>query len=80
MAGISLYPPIFLKAYMPAFDTAAPENATSDPDENGGCRVYFSLSAYNNLSQLARKDPNNYGDFVQVSVQGQSTNYTALNI
>lgn len=39
MAGLgnNLYPPIFKKAYMPAFS------------KSNGCRIYFSLSAYNSL-------------------------------
>ena len=62
MAGLgnNLYPPIFKKAYMPAFSKSNRE----------GCRIYFSLSAYNSLDQFA-KYPNSSGvaDLVQVSIQ-----------
>ena len=73
MAGLgnNLYPPIFKKAYMPAFSKSNRE----------GCRIYFSLSAYNSLDQFA-KYPNSSGvaDLVQVSIQNQNTNYSALNL
>lgn len=44
MAGLgnNLYPPIFKKAYMPAFKA-------SDSD---GCKIYFSLSVYNSISDI----------------------------
>ena len=73
MAGTSLYPPIFSKPYMPAFiDTS--------------CRIYFSLSMYNSESQLRgpitvqeKEKKNRVLQSAQISIQGQSTNYTALS-
>ncbi len=42
MPGIenNLYPPIFKKAYVPAFNIGV------------GCRVYFSISIYNSLQEI----------------------------
>ena len=77
MAGLgnNLYPPIFKKAYIPAFD------------KNGECQVYFSLSVYNSLSDFAHyKNANGkiasqgVADLVQVSIQNQNTNYSALDL
>ena len=77
MAGLgnNLYPPIFKKAYIPAFD------------KNGECRVYFSLSVYNSLNDFAHyKNANGeiaskgVADLVQISIQNQNTNYSALNL
>ena len=73
MAGLgnNLYPPIFKKAYAPAFVT----------DGQGKCKIYFSLSVYNSLSDLARYEgSNNVADLVQVSIQNQNTNYSALDL
>ena len=73
MAGLgnNLYPPIFKKAYVPAFAKENPE----------GCKIYFSLSVYNSLSDLAKYEgSNNIADLVQVSIQNQNTNYSALNL
>lgn len=71
MAGLgnNLYPPIFKKSYMPAFS------------KRQGCRIYFSLSAYNSLEHFFRY-PSSAGvaDLVQVSIQNQNTNYSALNL
>ena len=63
MAGLgnNLYPPIFKKAYMPAFNI------------NEGCRIYFSLSVYNSLNDINL-------NLVQISVQNQNTNYSALDL
>lgn len=65
MAGLSnnLYPPIFKKAYIPAFVKNG---------DNSGCRIYFSLSNYNSLDEMLI-------DYVQVSIQYQNTNYSAVN-
>lgn len=77
MAGLgnNLYPPIFKKAYIPAFD------------KNGECWVYFSLSVYNSLEDFFHyKSANNkiasqgVADMVQVSIQNQNTNYSALDL
>ena len=77
MAGLgnNLYPPIFKKAYIPAFD------------KNGECWVYFSLSVYNSLDDFFHyKSANNkiasqgVADMVQVSIQNQNTNYSALDL
>lgn len=77
MAGLgnNLYPPIFKKAYIPAFD------------KNGECLVYFSLSVYNSLDDFAHyKNANGeiaskgVADLVQISIQNQNTNYSALNL
>ena len=68
MAGLgnNLYPPIFKKAYMPAF-------IRNNNTEEKCCKVYFSISVYNSLNEIAT-------DLVQVSVQNQNTNYSALNL
>ena len=65
MAGLgnNLYPPIFKKAYVPAFVKSG---------DNSGCRIYFSLSNYNSLDEMLI-------DYVQVSIQYQNTNYSAVN-
>ena len=55
-----LYPPIFQQSYVPAFIYT---------DKS---RVYFSISMYNNLSDIRQ-------DLIQVSVQRQKTNQSALN-
>ena len=77
MAGLgnNLYPPIFKKAYIPAFD------------KNGECQVYFSLSVYNSLDDFFHyKSANDkiasqgVADMVQVSIQNQNTNYSALDL
>ena len=74
MAGIgnNLYPPIFKKAYLPAFVG------------NSDYRIYFSLSIYNSLNDISggnsadRKGPShNVG--AQISIQNQNTNYSALD-
>lgn len=59
MAGSvkTLYPPL-LSSYMPAFIRSS------------GCRVYFSLSAYNSEEDISN---------VQVSVSNQNTNLSALS-
>jgi len=64
MAGIgnNLYPPIFKKAYLPAFTL-----------QSGECRIYFSLSNYNSLKSMNL-------NLVQISVQNQNTNYSALRV
>jgi hypothetical protein len=66
MAGLgnNLYPPIFKKAYVPAF--------VKTGDNSGGCKIYFSLSNYNSLSEILT-------NLVQVSIQSQNTNYSAVN-
>ena len=73
MAGLgnNLYPPIFKSAYAPAFD------------REQGCKIYFSLSAYNSLEDFARYNDSGQdvvADMVQVSIQNQNTNYSALNL
>lgn len=67
MAGINnnLYPPIFNKSYMPAF--------VRDTE----CRVYFSISVYNSLSEMHHSGAQ--VDGVQVIVQNQKTNQSVLN-
>lgn len=75
MAGLgnNLYPPIFKNAYAPAFDKTNPQ----------GCRIYFSLSPYNSLGDFAKYESsgkNVIADLVQVSIQNQNTNYSALNL
>ena len=57
----NLYPPI-VKTYMPAFLTEGTEEETT-------CRVYFSLSPYNNSVDIAN---------VQVTVRDQNTNKSML--
>lgn len=62
-ATINLYPPI-ISTYMPAFlinSTTASKNI---------CRVYFSLSQFNTVSQIKN---------VQVAIRNSSTNLSALN-
>ena len=54
----NLYPPI-CDTYMPAFLI----------DNADGCRVYFSLSAFNSLSDIKN---------VQVTVRNQATNASML--
>lgn len=75
MAGLgnNLYPPIFKNAYAPAFDKTNPQ----------GCRIYFSLSPYNSLGDFAKYESSGkevIADLVQVSIQNQNTNYSALNL
>lgn len=57
----NLYPPIFKQSYMPAFIYTE------------GCRIYFSISQYNNLSDLHETVP------VQVTVQDQNSNQSILD-
>lgn len=59
MPGINnnLYPPIFKKSYVPAFV--------------GKCRIYFSISIYNSLTNINQ-------NAVQVIVQNQKTNQSVL--
>lgn len=57
----NLYPPIFKQSYMPAFIYTE------------GCRIYFSISQYNNLEDLHETVP------VQVTVQDQKTNQSILD-
>lgn len=57
----NLYPPIFNQSYMPAFIYTE------------SCRIYFSISSFNSLSDL--KTINN----VQISVKSQKANYSALD-
>ena len=69
MAGINnnLYPPIFNRAYMPAFVRET------------GCRVYFSISSYNSLDELHHSNSDRTQvDGVQVVVQNQKTNQSVL--
>ena len=63
MAGIgnNLYPPIFSHAYMPAFV--------------GNCKIYFSLSNFNSLSQLKNEGGN---AAVQISIRNQKNNQSVL--
>ena len=73
MAGLgnNLYPTIFKNAYAPAFDKTNPQ----------GCRIYFSLSPYNSLGDFAKYESSGkevIADLVQVSIQNQNTNYSAL--
>lgn len=75
MAGLgnNLYPPIFKNAYAPAFNKTNPQ----------GCRIYFSLSPYNSLGDFAKYSSSGketIADLVQVSIQNQNTNYSALNL
>lgn len=61
--NINLYPPI-VDTYIPAF-------LLDSEDENKNiCRVYFSLSPYNNLEDIAH---------AQVTVRNQYTNLTVLD-
>ncbi len=59
MPGINnnLYPPIFKKSYIPAFV--------------GSCKIYFSISSYNSLSDITIAA-------TQVIVQNQKTNQSVL--
>lgn len=57
----NLYPPIFKQSYVPAFVY------------NGKCRIYFAISAYNQVSELHPTKP------VQIMVQNQRTNSYALS-
>ena len=57
----NLYPPI-VKTYMPAFVTEGLEDVTT-------CRVYFSLSPYNNSTDIAN---------VQVTIRDQNYNKSML--
>lgn len=59
--GNNLYPPI-VKTWMPAFVRTNPQ----------GCRVYFSISSYNSLSEINQ-------DAVQVIVNHQKSNASVLN-
>lgn len=59
--GNNLYPPI-VDSWMPAF-------IRTNAD---GCRIYFSISSYNSLSEINIQA-------VQVSINHQKTNVTALN-
>lgn len=59
----NLYPPI-VDTYMPAFIV------DSDDSSKNICRVYFSLSLFNNVSEIKN---------VQVAVRNQLTNTSALN-
>lgn len=64
MAEITtLYPPI-VDTYMPAF------LIKSEDEEKNICKVYFSLSSFNSLSQIVN---------AQVSVRSQYTNLSVLN-
>lgn len=69
MAGINnnLYPPL-VDTYMPAFIYT------------DGCRVYFSISRYNSLSEMHHPGTDvNTVNAVQVVVQNQKTNQSMLN-
>lgn len=61
--NINLYPPV-LETYMPAFLVGS-----SDIQKNT-CRVYFSISLYNSLSDIKN---------AQVTVANQNTNLSVLN-
>ena len=61
--NINLYPPV-LETYMPAFLVGS-----SDVQKNT-CRVYFSISLYNSLSDIKN---------AQVTVANQNTNLSVLN-
>ena len=58
----NLYPPI-LKTYMPAFI------ANSNEVEESACKVYFSLSPYNKITDIAN---------VQVTIRDQDSNKSML--
>lgn len=58
MENTNLYPPI-IDTYMPAFIRSQ------------NCKVYFSLSSYNNLSDIK---------YAQISIQYQNTNNSAFNL
>lgn len=55
----NLYPPI-IDTFMPAFIA------------DDGCKIYFSISNYNNIEQINQKP-------VQVTIRNQKTNLSALN-
>ena len=57
----NLYPPIFKQSYVPAFIY------------NQKCKIYFSISIYNNILELHPTKP------VQIIVQNQKTNQYVLN-
>ena len=57
MAYLNLYPPV-VNTYMPAFIN------------EGACRVYFSLSPYNDIGDIK---------YAQVSITYQQSNLSALN-
>jgi len=59
----NLYPPI-VDTYMPAFLIG------SSNEEQNKCRIYFSLSLYNNSDQIQN---------IQVVLRNQATNLNALN-
>ena len=59
----ALYPPV-VDTYMPAFLI---DSGNTDKDT---CKVYFSISSYNSISDIA---------FAQVTVRNQSTNLSVLN-
>ena len=61
--NINLYPPV-VETYMPAFLVGS-----SDVQKNT-CRVYFSISLYNSLSDIKN---------AQVTVANQNTNLSVLN-
>ena len=63
----NLYPPIFKQSYMPAFIYT------------NKCRIYFSLSPYNNISEIYHKADDTAADAVQVTVRSQKTNRNILN-
>ena len=63
----NLYPPIFKQSYMPAFIYT------------NKCRIYFSLSPYNSLSDIYHKEDDTAADAVQVTVRSQRTNRNILN-
>ena len=70
MAGVNnnLYPPIMNKTYMPAFIYTE------------GCRIYFSISIYNSLNEMHHPVGDlNTVDAVQIVVQNQKNNQSALN-
>jgi hypothetical protein len=61
--NINLFPPV-VESYMPAFLIGS-----SDSQKNT-CKVYFSISLYNNLSDIKN---------AQVTVTNQNTNLSVLN-
>ena len=61
--NINLYPPV-VETYMPAFLIGS-----SDIQKNI-CRVYFSISLYNNLNDIKN---------AQITVANQNTNLSVLN-
>lgn len=62
MASMVLYPPI-IDSYMPAFKATPKDSPTETP-----CRIYFSLSNFNAISDVAT---------VQVSIRYQDSNLDA---